>query len=131
METFEFEIVTPNGVIFNGKAQEATLPGSEGEFGVLPKHVSTVTTLDAGIVDFIREDGTKESVVINSGFVNVSENNVSVLIQDAIAISGDSESDVAKALSDAKDLLNQVSDSNVAMASVVARLEQAAQNVIG
>ena len=131
METFEFEIVTPNGVIFNGKAQEATLPGSEGEFGVLPKHVSTVTTLDAGIVDFIREDGTKESVVINSGFVNVSENNVSVLIQDAIAISGDSESEVAKALSDAKDLLNQVSDSNVAMASVVARLEQAAQNVIG
>ena len=131
METFEFEIVTPNGVIFNGKAQEATLPGSEGEFGVLPKHVSTVTTLDAGIVDFIREDGTKESVVINSGFVNVSENNVSVLIQDAVAISGDSESEVAKALSDAKDLLHQVSGSNVAMASVVARLEQAAQNVIG
>ena len=131
METFEFEIVTPNGVIFNGKAQEATLPGSEGEFGVLPKHVSTVTTLDAGIIDFITEDGTKESVVINSGIVNVSESNVSVLIQDAVAISGDSESEVAKALSDAKDLLHQVSDSNIAMASVVARLEQAAQNVIG
>ena len=131
METFELEIVTPNGVIFNGKAQEATLPGSEGEFGVLPKHVSTVTTLDAGIIDFITEDGTKESVVINSGFVNVSESNVSVLIQDAIAIAGDDESEVARALSDAKDLLSQVSDSNVAMASVVARLEQAAQNVIG
>lgn len=131
METFQLEIVTPNGVIFNGKAQEATLPGSEGEFGVLPRHVSVVTTLEAGIIDFIKEDGRKESVVISSGFVNVSEQSVSILIQDAVSIAGSDESEVAKALSDAKDLLHQVTDSKIAMASVVSRMEQAAQNVIG
>ena len=131
METFNLEIVTPNGVIFNGKAQEATLPGSEGEFGVLPGHVSTVTLMEAGIIDFIREDGVKESVVINWGYVNVSEDNVSALVQGAVAIKGQDESEVAAALSDAKELLNSVADSNVAMASVVSRMEQAAQNIIG
>ena len=131
METFNLEIVTPNGVIFDGQAREATLPGSEGEFGVLPGHVSTITLMEAGIIDFIKEDGVKESVVINWGYVNVSENNVSALVQGAVAIRGEDESEVAAALSDAKELLNSVADSNIAMASVVSRMEQAAQNIIG
>lgn len=131
METFELEIVTPNGVIFNGKAREATLPGSEGEFGVLPKHVSLVTLLDAGIIDFTREDGSKESVVINWGYVNVAGHRVCAVVQGAVAIKGDNESEIAQALSEAKELVDSASDSTVAMASVVSRMEQAAQKALG
>lgn len=131
METFELEIVTPNGVIFNGKAREATLPGSEGEFGVLPQHVSLVTLLDAGIIDFTREDGSKESVVINWGYVNVAGHRVCAVVQGAVAIKGDNESEIAQALSEAKELVDSASDSTVAMASVVSRMEQAAQKALG
>lgn len=131
METFELEIVTPNGIIYSGKAKESTLPGSEGEFGVLPGHVSIVTLLQAGIVDFVREDGVKESVVINWGYVNVSNNRVCLVVQGAVSISGGDESEVAKSLSEAKDLLESASESNMAMAAVVSRMEQAAQNAIG
>ncbi len=131
METFELEIVTPNGVIYSGPAAEATLPGSEGEFGVLPQHVSLVTPLDAGIIDFVKEDGSKESIVINWGYVNVAENRVCALVQGAVAIKGADESEVAKALSDAKDLLSGASESKVVDAMVHARMEEAAKNVIG
>lgn len=131
METFELEIVTPNGVIYSGKAQSATLPGSEGEFGVLPHHVSLMTLLDAGMVDFIKEDGSKESVVINWGYVNVAENRVCALVQGAVAITGTTESEVARALSDAKELLRSASESTLVDAMVHARMEQAAKNVIG
>ena len=131
MQTFELEIVTPNGIIFNGKAQEATLPGSEGEFGVLPEHVSLVTLLQAGIVDFIREDGVKESVVINWGYVNVTAGRVCLVVQGAVAIAGSDESAVSAALSEAKDLLESASESTMAMAAVVSRMEQAAKNAIG
>jgi len=131
METFQLEIVTPNGVIYNGPAKEATLPGSEGEFGVLPGHVSIVTLLDAGVVDFIKQDGKKESVVIDWGYVNVASNSVCLVVQGAVAIMGADESEVAKALSEAKDLLQSASESNFAMASVVSRMEQAAKNAIG
>lgn len=131
METFELEIVTPNGVIFSGPAKEATLPGSEGEFGVLPQHVAIVTLLQAGIVDFVRKDGVKESVVINWGYVNVSAKRVCLVVQGAVSISGEDESEVAKALSEAKELIEGASESNIAVASVVSRMEQAAQNAIG
>ena len=131
METFELEIVTPNGVIFNGQAQETTLPGSEGEFGVLPQHVSLVTPLTAGVIDFIKEDGSKESIVINWGYVNVASNRVCVLVQGAVALKGSDESEVAAALSAAKELLVKASDNNVADGIVLSKIEEAAKNVIG
>lgn len=131
METFELEIITPNGVIYDGKAQETTLPGSEGEFGVLPQHVSLVTPLTAGVIDFIKEDGVKESIVINWGYVNVSSNRVSALVQGAVALKGSDESEVAKALSDAKELIKGASDNNAADGIVLSKIEEAAKNVIG
>ena len=131
METFELEIVTPNGVIFNGKAQETTLPGSEGEFGVLPQHVALVTALTAGVIDFITEDGTKESIVINWGYVNVADNRVCALVQGAVALKGNDESEVAKALSEAKELIKGASDNNVADGMILSRIEDAAKTVIG
>jgi len=131
METFELEIITPNGVIFDGKAQETTLPGSEGEFGVLPQHVSLVTPLSAGVIDFIKEDGVKESIVINWGYVNVSGTRVSALVQGAVALKGSDESEVARALSDAKELIKSASDNNAADGMVLSKIEEAAKNVIG
>ena len=131
MDTFELEIVTPQGVIYDGKATQATLPGTEGEFGVLPGHTAVVTLLDAGVVDFVKENGHKESVVVDWGYVNVASDRVCLVVQGAVSIAGADESEIAKALSEAKDLLQGASESKVAMASVVSRMEQAAKNAIG
>ena len=130
MNTLNLEIVTPSGVIFSGPVTEVTLPGEEGEFGVLPEHSSLTTLLEAGVVDFVKEDKNKESVVINWGHVQVDESKVIVLADGAVAIRGDSESAIAKALTDAKALVESASDNSVAIATVSARLESAAQNLI-
>jgi F-type H+-transporting ATPase subunit epsilon len=130
MNTLLLEIVTPNGPIFNGQVTEVTLPGEEGEFGVLPEHASLTTLLSAGVVDFVKEDKVTESVVINWGHVQVDEGKVIVLADGAVAIRGDKESDIAKALSDAKELVAAASDNASLIASVSAKLESAAQNLI-
>jgi len=130
MNTLQLEIVTPSGPIFNGPVTSVTLPGEEGEFGVLPDHASLTTLLSAGVVDFVKEDKTIESVVVNWGHVQVDENKVIVLADGAVAIRGDSESDIATALSDAKALVAAASDNSVAIAAVSAKLETAAQNLL-
>ena len=130
MNTLQLEIVTPNGVIFSGPVTEVTLPGEEGEFGVLPEHSSLTTLLEAGVVDFVKEDKITESVVVNWGHVQVDENKVVVLADGAVAIRGDNESDIATALSDAKALVEAASDNSSAIAAVSAKLEAAAQNLI-
>lgn len=130
METLNLEVVTPSGLIFSGKAVEVTLPGEEGEFGVLAHHASLTTLLKAGVVDIEKEDKSVESIVVNWGVVQVDEEKVVVLVDGAVAIRGESESEIAKALESAKTLLSDVSDSNLAIASVSAKIESAAYKLV-
>ena len=130
MNTLQLEIVTPSGPIFNGAVTEVTLPGEEGEFGVLPEHASLTTLLSAGVIDFVKEDKVTESVVVSWGHVQVDENKVIVLADGAVAIRGDNESDIALALADAKALVKAASDNSAAIAAVSARIETAAQNLL-
>ncbi len=130
MDTFKLEVITPNGVIFDGEALEVTLPGEEGEFGVLPHHASLTTLLKAGVIDIVTKDKNTESIVVNWGVVQVSESKVTVLVDGAVAIRGEGESDIAAVLADAKKLLEDVSESNIALASVSAKIESAAHKLI-
>ena len=130
METLKLEILTPNGPIFDGQALSVTLPGEEGEFGVLPHHASLTTLLSAGVVDIETADKKTESIVVNWGVVQVDEEKVVVLVDGAVAIRGVSEGDIAKALDDAKKLLHDIADSNVAIAAVSAKIESAAHKLV-
>ncbi len=130
METFKLEIITPNGSIFNDAVISVTLPGEEGEFGVLAHHSSVSTLLEAGVVDIEKSDKTTESVLINWGVVNVDEEKAVVLVEGAVAIRGESESDIAKALEDAKELVKSIEDAGNAIASVSAKLDSAAQKLL-
>jgi F-type H+-transporting ATPase subunit epsilon len=130
METLNLEVVTPSGMIFSGSVLSVTLPGEEGEFGVLPHHASLTTLLKAGVVDIEKEDKNVESIVVNWGVVQVDEAKVVVLVDGAVAIRGETESEIAKALDEAKTLLSDVSDSNLAIASVSAKIESAAHKLV-
>ncbi len=120
------EIITPNGMIYSGDIASVTLPGSEGEFGVLPDHASLVTLLNSGVIEIEKEDKSTELVAIDWGHVKVDEGKVTILAEGAVAISG-SGSDIAEALEKAKELVNSMSDSDVAIATATAKLESAAK----
>jgi F-type H+-transporting ATPase subunit epsilon len=130
MDKFKLEILTPNGEIFNGDVVSVILPGEEGEFGVLAKHASLTTLLEAGVVDVEKEDKSVESILINWGVVQVDEEKVIVLVEGAVAIRGESESEIANALDEAKKLISDIADANPAIAAVSAKIESAAQNLL-
>lgn len=71
-------IVTPEGEVFRDRALEVTLPGSEGEFGVLPGHVRFLSSLDVGEVR-IRTPERTLYAAISGGFAEVSGDEVVVL----------------------------------------------------
>ena len=123
MELMKLEIVTPNGVIFDAEVQQVTLPGSEGEFGVLAKHATLVSLLDTGVIVIEKSDGSELAVAINSGYVKVDEEKTTCIVDGAVALSGD-ESDLAKALEAAKTLLKSTESSSTAIAAAVSKVEQ-------
>ncbi|MCK9373839.1 MAG: ATP synthase F1 subunit epsilon [Sulfuricurvum sp.] len=130
METLQLEVLTPSGPIYNGPAKSVTLPGEEGEFGVLPEHVALTTLLQAGVVDIQKENGVIESIVVNWGVVQISGNNVVVLVDGAVAIRGENEGDIARSIAEAQSLIKSIADSNAMLATVSARIESAAHNLL-
>ena len=128
MNTLKLEIVTPTGQIFANNVKSVTLPGKEGEFGVLPNHASLVTLLQAGVIDIELNDGNHDVVAINWGHVKVDENSVTVLADGAVSIGGSSESEVAKSLDAAKALLESISTSDIAIAIATAKIESITKN---
>ena len=123
MELFKLEIVTPTGVIFDNEVKQVTLPGAEGEFGVLPRHAALVSLLETGVIVIDKADGSEVAVAINSGYVKVEEEKTTCIVDGAVAISG-GDSDLAKALEEAKKLLESAQASNTVIAAAVSKIER-------
>jgi len=76
------EIVTPEKMAFSGKIEEVTIPGSEGEFGVLRGHASLLSSLDAGVLNYT-QDNKKTFYAVSLGYAEVTSSKVIVLVETA------------------------------------------------
>ena len=77
MATLKLEIVTPEEKIYSEDVEMVTLPGSEGELGVYPKHVPLLTTLVPGELRVLK-NGRETAMAIGEGFVEIRADAVSV-----------------------------------------------------
>ena len=83
MATFKLEIVTPETKIYSEDVDMVTLPGSEGELGVYPRHVPLLTALKPGELRVIK-DGRETSMAVGEGFIEIKADAVSVLTDMAL-----------------------------------------------
>src|SRR5437899_5418589 len=81
--TLKLEIVTPEEKIYSEEVDMVTLPGTEGELGVYPKHVPVMTTLKPGELRVIK-DGRETAMAVGEGFVEIKADGVSVLTDMAL-----------------------------------------------
>jgi F-type H+-transporting ATPase subunit epsilon len=84
MATLKLEIVTPEEKIYSEDVDMVTLPGTEGELGIYPKHVPLLTALKPGELRIVK-DGGETSMAIGEGFVEIRPDGVSVLTDMALA----------------------------------------------
>ena len=127
MDKLHLEIVTPDGLVFSNDIKSVVLPGSEGEFGVLPGHASLISLLKAGVIDIESEDKSRDAVAINWGYAEINEGKATILADGAVHVAGNSESEIANSLQKAKDLIAGMSSENNAMAATVAKLDSMAR----
>jgi len=123
MELMKLEIVTPDGVIFDDEVKQVTVPGGEGEFGVLAGHASVVSLLETGVITITRKDNREVSVAINGGYIKVEEEKTLCMVDGAVALSGD-DTNLAKALAEAKALLEKAQSSGAIIAAAISKVEQ-------
>ena len=73
-------VVTPEGQAFHGEAEAVVLPGSEGEFGVLPGHEPFLTALRIGPMTIRKPGGEVLHAAVSEGFAEVHDDQVSVMV---------------------------------------------------
>jgi F-type H+-transporting ATPase subunit epsilon len=83
--TIKLEIVTPEATVYCEDVDMVTLPGVEGQMGVLPQHVRLMTQLVPGEL-IVRKDGHDDFMAVGQGLVEVNNERVSILTTMAIAV---------------------------------------------
>ena len=73
-------VVTPEGQAFHGEAETVVLPGSEGEFGVLPGHEAFLSALRIGPMKIRKVGGEELHAAVSQGFAEVHDDQVSVMV---------------------------------------------------
>ena len=123
--SFQLDIVTPEKTIFSDTVDDVYLPGSEGEMGVLDMHAAFVAPLSPGELHY-KKDGKIEELAVGEGFVEVSDDKVSVLIDLAIGEDAIDEAKVEEAMKRAQEALageNVDHDEMAALQAAIAKSE--------
>src|SRR5205809_1693911 len=83
MANLRLEIVTPEAKTYSEDVEMVTIPGSEGEMGIMPNHVPLMTQVVAGEV-YVRKDNRDYFLAIGDGFVQITGERVAIMTDMAI-----------------------------------------------
>lgn len=110
-DKLHFELVSPEALLMSESVDMVTVPGSDGEFGVLAGHAPLISTLKPGVVSIVGATDGPDKIFVRGGFAEVTPAGLTVLAEEAIPLDEldaaaldqqikDAEEDVADAKSD-------------------------------
>ncbi len=118
------EIVTPTKVLYEGKIDEVTAPGIEGEFGVLPGHTPFLTFLATGELSY-KVDGKERFVAVDGGFIEVTPTRVIAIVDDAYHAEDIDLKEAEELKNNTEQRLRELSEDDKEYASEKAKLSKA------
>jgi len=105
---FQFDLVSPEEMVFSDQIEEVNIPGSEGFFSVLAGHVPLITRVVPGIVKIRKEGSRLLQYVVFGGFVEVKLEYTSLLVEAAVPLEKLDKQDIERRISHARNLLKDV-----------------------
>jgi len=125
--TLHFELVSPERLLMDATVSAVLVPGSEGDFMVLPGHAPVMSTIRPGVLDVYQGDSkTPERIFLRGGFAEVTPGSLVVLAEEAVPVKDLSKSDLKQKISHAEeDLEDAKSDEDRRKAKeAIARLTE-------
>lgn len=122
------EIVTPEGIAFKGVVDEVTVPGTEGEFGVLKGHAPLLGSIGIGTLS-IMKDRSRIFYAVNTGYAKVSPSKVTLLLETAERSDMIDRERAEKALQRAEQQIGQLTRDDVEFEKAQAALRRAVARI--
>ena len=77
-QQLQLDVVTPERPVLSEAVDAATIPGANGELGILPGHTPLISQLKTGVLTYTKDAKTSQ-LHVSGGFVEVRDDHVSVL----------------------------------------------------
>ena len=103
------KVLAPNQNVYEGNAEEVILPSTTGQIGVLPGHISLVTSIDIGVLR-LRMNSQWKSIALMGGFAEIESDEVIVLVNSAEIGSDINTQKAEDALKEAKLAISKFSE---------------------
>jgi len=84
----KFELVSPEKLLLSEDVAMVVVPGTEGNFGVLPGHALLISTVRPGVIDVYGQDqrAVTQRLFVSGGFAEVSPERCTVLADEAMPV---------------------------------------------
>jgi F-type H+-transporting ATPase subunit epsilon len=102
-EKIPFDLVSPERLLLSEDAEMVTLPGAEGDLGVLAGHEPLITTLRPGVIDVQGGVRGDQRFFVMGGFAEVNPERLTVLAEEAFSLAEVQASEVDQRISDARE----------------------------
>jgi F-type H+-transporting ATPase subunit epsilon len=86
-DKLQFELVSPEKLLLSEPVGMVIVPGTEGNFGVLPGHALFISTVRPGVIDVYEDKTVSERIFVSGGFAEVTPERCTVLADDAVPVS--------------------------------------------
>jgi F-type H+-transporting ATPase subunit epsilon len=96
----QFELVSPEKLLLSEAVDMVVVPGSEGNFGVLPGHSLLISTVRPGVIDVYEGSQIAERIFVSGGFAEVTPERCTVLADEAMPLSALDAATVEAALTE-------------------------------
>lgn len=84
-DKISFDLVSPERLVLSEEADMITIPGSEGDMGVMAGHAPVITTLRPGIISVTGGKDADQRFVVFGGFAEITSTKLTVLAEETIA----------------------------------------------
>lgn len=85
-EKIQFELVSPSKLLVSSAVDMVVVPGTEGDFGALPRHAPVIATVRPGVIDVHDAGKISDRIFVAGGFAEVNEERITVLAEEAIPV---------------------------------------------
>ena len=109
-DTVKFELVSPERLLMSTDVESVVVPGTEGDFGVLPGHARLISTVRPGVISVFQAGKVTDRIFVEGGFAEVTPAGCTVLAEHALPVSDINRDQALQAIQDAKEDIEDAKD---------------------
>ena len=109
-DTVKFELVSPERLLFSADVESVVVPGTEGDFGVLPGHARLISTVRPGVISVFQNGKVTDRIFVEGGFAEVTNTGCTVLAEHAVPVADIQRDQAQQAIQDAREDIEDAKD---------------------